>query len=146
MSKYADLDYFVFPFYVAGDEEGGGEGFQLMAYGYNHDPAGDTYSTQRDILPVYKNNALELTGPLIMSNNIVSKLEMEQAIAPSPDGVEPDYLVLIPDVTESDFVYYRFRRHLRVPNATDPQVDVPTGTVPVTSNPSPPATMAPPAP
>jgi len=70
---------------------------------------------------------------------------MLDAIAPA-NGVTPDYLVLIPDVSESNFVYYKFRRHLRVPNAPDPQVPVPGGTVPVETNPSPPATMVSPAP
>lgn len=146
MATNPDLDYFVFPFYVPGDEEISGDGIQLMAYGYNREDSGDTYSSNRDILAVYKNNVLQVSGPLIMSNNIVSKAQMQQAIAPSPDGITPDYLVLIPDVSENDFVYYKFRRHLRKPNAPDPQVEIPAGTVPVESNPSPPATMAPPAP
>ncbi|HEY0612861.1 MAG TPA: hypothetical protein VGD35_24455 [Chitinophaga sp.] len=141
-----DLDYFVFPFYIPGDEEESGNGIQLIAYGYNREDSGDTYSSNRDILAVYKHNSLEVGGPLIMSNNIVSKAQMEAAIAPSSDGVTPDYLVLIPDVSETNFVYYKFRRHLRKPNAPDPQVPVPNGTVPVETNPSPPATMAPPAP
>lgn len=142
MTTNPDLDYFVFPFYISGDEEESGKGIQLMAYGYNREDSGDTYSTNRDILPIYKNNSLEVGGPLIMSNNIVSKVQMLQAIAPSSDGITPDYLVLIPDVSESNFVYYKFRRHLRVPNAPDPQVPLPGGTPLVESNPSPPATMA----
>lgn len=145
MTTNPDLDYFVFPFYIPGDEEGSGNGFQLIAYGYNREDSGDSYSSNRDILPVYKNNALQVSGPIIMSNNIVSKQQMLDAIAPA-NGVTPDYLVLIPDVSESNFVYYKFRRHLRVPNAPDPQVPVPGGTVPVETNPSPPATMVSPAP
>jgi hypothetical protein len=145
MATNPDLDYFVFPFYVPGDEEESNNGIQLMAYGYNREDSGDSYSSNRDILAVYKHNALEVSGPLIMSNNIVSKQQMIDAIAPA-NGITPDYLVLIPDVSETNFVYYKFRRHLRVPNAPDPQVPVPGGTVPVETNPSPPATMVPPAP
>ena len=115
------VDYFVFPYYFP-ETDDRSRAFQLISYAYNRDDAGDQYYGEGQVLPVFRNNALEISGPLILSNNIISKAQMEAAIAPSDIGTQPDYLVLIPNVNTANYVYYTLSRHLRIPNDPDPQV------------------------
>lgn len=145
LADYPELDYFVFPYYFP-ETDDRSRAFQLISYAYNRDESGDQYYGAGQVLPVFRNNALEVSGPLILSNNIISRAQMEAAIAPSDIGTQPDYLVLIPNVNTANYVYYTLRRHLRIPNAPDPQVPLPGGGIDLETNPSPPATMAPPPP
>lgn len=133
LTKYPGLKYFVFPYYLP--ESDSREALQIMSY----IDLGGSYAPEVQVLPVYKDNALKASGPIIMSNNVVSRDNMVKAIA-DLDGVTPDYLVMIPGVSASNYISYTFRRHVRVPNAPDPVLEMPGGDDPIETNPSPPAT------
>jgi hypothetical protein len=137
LAKYPSLEYFVFPYYLpetAAEDKTGA--LQLLSYAYT----GNAYAAEVFTLPVYKDNALKLSGPVIMSNNTVSKANILKAIAPDDHGVTPDYLVMIPEISAGNYISYRFRRHVRIPNAPDPVLEMPGNDEPIETNPSPPAT------
>jgi hypothetical protein len=131
------IQNFVFSFY---SEEPTGY-LQLIAYGQMKEDGGKSeYSTFTDTLKPFRNQALEINGPVIISNNYISMKSMQLLIgsdAPD-DSQKPDYLVFIPGLDSTNHVYYTVTAH-----QTHPDGDKEDGTEvpPVVTNPSPPATM-----
>ncbi|HEY0174936.1 MAG TPA: hypothetical protein VGC08_01075 [Pedobacter sp.] len=134
------IDNFVFCYYFP-ETENPGKQLQLIAYGHMdaEDPVKASYSKYYDTLEVYKNHALEVGGPLIMSNNIISVADMEALINTTGEhNDKPEYLVFKPGIQDSGYIYYDiipYSRH------TGKDSELPTGPVPVNTNPSPPATI-----
>jgi hypothetical protein len=131
------IDNFVFSYYLP-DTTNISKPIQLVAYAYMS-PA-NQYSSNYDILSAYNNNALELSGPLIMSNNIISLADMLLLInPPGPAGDNPDYLVFIPNISDGNHIYYDIKRYKRI-DIGDIEL-VSENVVPTNTNPSPPATI-----
>lgn len=132
------IDSFVFSYFFASTTDDS-KPLQLIAYG--HMSPANQYSSYYDTLEDYNNNALELSGPLIMSNNVISLADMLLLIDTlDPDGDKPDYLVFIPDVNDTRHVYYDVDRYKR---AGSGDVVLPGNPItdPINTNPSPPATI-----
>jgi hypothetical protein len=131
------IQNFVFSFY---SEEPTGY-LQLVAYGQETDDGGTTkYSTFTETLKPFRNQALEVTGPVIMSNNYISLKNMQVLIgsgAPD-DSQKPDFLVFTPGLDSSNHVYYTVTAYQTNP---DEDKEESTEVPPVVTNPSPPATM-----
>jgi hypothetical protein len=131
------INNFVFSFYLPNTTTED-KAMQLVAYAFMV-PANE-YSSKYDILSPYKNNASELSGPFIMSNNIISVADMLLLInTPDPIGDKPDYLIFIPNISDSQHIYYDVKRYKRIDTG-----DVEIGsqaTNPTNTNPSPPATV-----
>ncbi|MFW0715961.1 hypothetical protein [Pedobacter sp. N23S346] len=104
---------------------------QLIAYGYMA-PA-NQYSSYYDILQNYNNSALELSGPIILSNNIISLANILSLIGENED--QADYLVFVPNVN-SGHVFYDIKRFKRIDTG-----DIELLPVEIVTNPSPPATI-----
>jgi hypothetical protein len=110
---------------------------QLVAYGYMAPTT--QYSSYFDILDIYNNSALDLSGPIVMSNNIISLADILLLInTPDPAGDKPDYLVFVPNINEGH-VYYDIRRFKR---AEGGDIELPRDiSNPIATDPSPPATI-----
>ncbi|MEN0052084.1 MAG: hypothetical protein AAGC65_00375 [Mucilaginibacter sp.] len=131
------IDNFVFSFYLSNTTDEN-KGMQLVSYAFMT-PA-NQYSTNYDILTPYKNNALELSGPFIMSNNIISAADMLLLInTPDAVGDKPDYLTFIPNISDGQHIYYDIKRYKRI-DVGDVEIKS-QGASPVNTNPSPPATV-----
>ena len=131
------IDNFVFSFYLANTTDEN-KGMQLVSYAFMT-PA-NQYSSNYDILTPYKNNALELSGPFIMSNNIISVADMLLLInTPDTVGDKPDYLTFIPNISDGQHIYYDVKRYKRI-DVGDVEIGS-QATLPVNTNPSPPATV-----
>lgn len=136
INNFPDIDRFVFCYFFP-NSTSHGKPLQLIAYGYTPPPA-NAYTPYFDTLDVYDYSALELSGPIIMSNNIISKADILLLIN-TPDtttGDTPDYLLFIPNVT-GGHVYYDIKRFKRTPTG-----DVRLGDIGgINTDPSPPATI-----
>jgi len=131
------IDNFVFSFYLPNTTDEA-KAIQLVSYAYMV-PA-NQYSTKYDILSAYKSNALELSGPFIMSNNIISVADMLLLInTPDTIGDKPDYLIFTPNISDEMHVYYDVKRYKRI-DTGDVEMGV-ASTEPINTNPSPPATI-----
>jgi hypothetical protein len=131
------IDSFVFSYYFP-ETTNEGKAMQLVAYAYMV-PA-NQYSSNFDILSAYKSNALELSGPFIMSNNIISVADMLLLInTPDAAGDKPDYLIFIPNISDGNHIYYDVKRYKR---ADIGDVELKSQSAdPINTNPSPPATI-----
>ena len=135
-----DLDCFVFSYFFA-NTTNQSTPLQLIAYGHSAPPA-NQYSSYYDTLGVFDYSALDLAGPLIMSNNVISRAAMELLInTPDPVGDKPDYLVFKPDTNDGRHVYYNVDRYKR---AGTGDIKLPGNAItdPINTNPSPPATFS----
>lgn len=131
------IDNFVFSFYLANTTDEN-KGMQLVSYAFMT-PV-NQYSSNYDILTPYKSNALELSGPFIMSNNIISVADMLLLInTPDTVGDKPDYLTFIPNISDGQHIYYDVKRYKRI-DVGDVEIGS-QATLPVNTNPSPPATV-----
>lgn len=131
------LDRFVFCYFFP-NTTNEDRPLQLVAYGF----MGPTnqYSSYFNILEPYNNSAVDLSGPIVMSNNIISLADILLLInTPDPVGDRPDYLVLIPNVN-AGHVYYDIKRFKR---ADVGDVELPGNVItdPINTDPSPPATF-----
>jgi len=96
------------------------------------------YSELMDILKPYRSQALEVCGPVILSNNFISIADMKALIGFS-NGQSNNitgFLVFVPDLLASNHVFYNVTAYTLVNNITTV-----AGTGTVTTDPSPPATM-----
>ncbi|MDN5286405.1 MAG: hypothetical protein JWR38_2679 [Mucilaginibacter sp.] len=135
INNFPDIDRFVFCYFFP-NSTSESKPLQLIAYGYTPPPT-NAYTSYFDTLDVYNYNALELSGPIIMSNNIISKANILLLInTPDPNGDKPDYLVFIPNVT-GGHVYYDIKRFKRT-DTGDVQLGDPGS---INTDPSPPATI-----
>ncbi|MBB6108999.1 hypothetical protein SAMN05421821_103236 [Mucilaginibacter lappiensis] len=131
------IDSFVFSYFFAATDDDS-KPLQLISYAHMSPP--NQYSSYYDTLEDYNNNALELSGPLIMSNNIISLADMLLLInTADPDGDKPDYLVFIPNVNDTRHIYYDVNRYKRSGTG---DVHQPDPSAPINTNPSPPATIS----
>lgn len=131
------IDSFAFTYYLpeTNDES---KPIQLVSYAYMVPQ--NEYSARFDILTSYKNNAVELSGPLIMSNNIISIADMLLLInTPDTVGDKPDYLIFTPNISEGKHIYYDVKRYKRI-DTGDVEMEQ-LNTEPIITNPSPPATI-----
>ncbi|WP_419701716.1 hypothetical protein [Mucilaginibacter sp. NFX135] len=130
------IDCFVFSYFFANTTD---ESTPLQLISYAHISPANQYSSYYDTLAIYDYSALDLAGPLIMSNNVISLADMLLLInTPDPDGDKPDYLVFKPDTNDSRHVYYNVDRYKRTGTG---DVHQPDPTAPINTNPSPPATI-----
>lgn len=133
------IDNFVFSYYYPATDQAG-EPLQLVAYAHMVNAAypEGTYSTYYDTLSIYENNTEEISGPVILSNNILSLAQMLELID-IPE--KPDYLVLVPNLSSDRHVYYsveaQYNDASTIGNAQKPAL---SGPPPKDTNPSPPAT------
>ncbi|WP_183559328.1 hypothetical protein [Mucilaginibacter sp. SP1R1] len=134
------IDNFVFSYYFPTTTDTDTP-LQLIANAHMSEPVAH-YGSDYDILSVYKNNALELSGPVILSNNIIALADIQFLInTPDNNNLKPDYLVFVPDVTDTYHVYYNIQRY-RKQDDGDVIVSLPNnGGGDYNTNPSPPATM-----
>lgn len=110
---------------------------KLIAYGYM--APSNQYSSYFDRLEIYNNSALDLSGPIILSNNIISLADILLLINnPDANGDKPDYLVFVPDVNRGH-VFYNVKRFKRI-DTGDVELIYDDET-PIVTNPSPPATI-----
>lgn len=131
------IDSFVFSYFFAATDD---DSKPLQLISYAHMSPANQYSSYYDTLEDYNNNALELSGPLIMSNNIISLADMLLLInTPDPNGDKPDYLVFIPDVNDTRHIYYDVQRYKRSGTG---DIHQPGASTPINTNPSPPATIS----
>lgn len=134
------IDNFVFSYcYPATDH--GSKPLQLVAYSHmiNAEFPDGIYSTYYDTLSAYNHQTEEFSGPVILSNNMLSLAQMLELID-NPD--KPDYLVLVPNVNSDRHVYYSVEAHYNDASATrsTAQKSALFGPPPKDTNPSPPAT------
>ncbi|QIL38613.1 hypothetical protein G7074_04550 [Pedobacter sp. HDW13] len=131
------IDQFVFCYFFP-DTHKKDKPLQLIAYGYMADT--NQYSSYFDKLEVYNNSALDLSGPIIMSNNIISLANIQLLInTADANGDKPDYLVFIPNVAQGH-VFYNVKRFRRI-DTGDVELLYNNGLDPIETNPSPPATI-----
>ncbi|WP_025145817.1 hypothetical protein [Pedobacter jeongneungensis] len=131
------IDQFVFCYFFP-ETDGPAKPLQLIAYGYM--AASNQYSSYFDKLEVYNNSALELSGPIILSNNIISLANILLLInTPDVNGDKPDYLVFIPNVNQGH-VFYNVKRFKRI-DTGDVELLHDNDLDPIVTNPSPPATI-----
>jgi hypothetical protein len=132
------IDCFVFSYFFANTDD---QNTPLQLISYAHISPANQYSSYYDTLDIYDQSALDLAGPLIMSNNVISLADMELLInTPDPVGDKPDYLVFKPDTNDSRHVYYDVDRYKR---ASEGDIKLPGSVIldPINTNPSPPATI-----
>ncbi|NCD72298.1 hypothetical protein [Mucilaginibacter agri] len=127
-----DINNFVFSFYSADPDSY----IQLIAFARTGTDCNDnTYSKYTDILQPYRKLALEIDGPVIMSNNYIPIAVMQSLIG-DPDN-QPDYLIFTPGLNDDNHIYYTVHPYKKSLGDTSPgNPDDYTIT-----NPSPPATM-----
>jgi len=130
------INNFVFSFY-----SGKPTGYmQLIVYAQmSKETAKNEYSSFTETLKPFRSQALEINGPVILSNNYISIEAMRLLLASSEnDEAKPDYLVFTPALDASNHIYYTITSYQE-----DPEGDklTETETPPVITNPSPPATM-----
>jgi hypothetical protein len=134
------IDSFVFSYYFP-ESYAESRPLQLVAYAHmvNQTYPEGVYSTYYDVLSVYHSNPEEISGPAILSNNMLSLEQMETLIN-SPE--KPDYLVFTPHINQCKHIYYTIKgykdsedgdsfEHHKASHDDPP---------PVQTNPSPPAT------
>jgi hypothetical protein len=131
------LDHFVFCYFFPETDQPT-KPLQLIAYGYLG--PSNQYSNYFDKLEIYNNSALDLSGPIILSNNIISLADILLLINnPDINGDKPDYLVFIPNVNRGH-VFYDVKRFKRT-DTGDVELVLDDDQDPVVTNPSPPATI-----
>jgi hypothetical protein len=131
------LDHFVFCYFFPETDQPT-KPLQLIAYGYLG--ASNQYSNYFDKLEIYNNSALDLSGPIILSNNIISLADILLLINnPDVNGDKPDYLVFIPNVNRGH-VFYDVKRFKRT-DTGDVELVLDDDQDPIVTNPSPPATI-----
>lgn len=132
------IDQFVFC-YLFPETDLADKPLKLIAYGYM--ASSNQYSSYFDHLEVYNNNALSLSGPIMMSNNIISLTNILSLInTPDENGDKPDYLVFIPNVNRGN-VFYSIKSFKRV-DIGDVELFREINANPIFTNPSPPATIS----
>lgn len=134
------IDSFVFSYYFpeSYDES---TPFQLVAYAHmvNQTHPDGVYSTNYDVLTIYNNSPEAISGPAILSNNIISIEQMEILIN---DPENPDYLVFTPHIHVNQHVYYTIKAYKDSgkANASAYNKTLFDGPPQEETNPSPPAT------
>lgn len=132
------VDQFVFCYYFPETDQPS-KPLQLIAYAYM--AASNQYSSYFDKLEVYNNSALDLSGSIVMSNNIISLTDILLLInTPDVNGDKPDYLVFVPNVNRGH-VFYDVKRFKRI-DTGDVELIFDNNTDPIFTNPSPPATIS----
>ncbi|KIO77033.1 hypothetical protein TH53_11745 [Pedobacter lusitanus] len=134
------IDSFVFSYYFP-KSANSVKLLQLVAYAHmvNKAHPKGVFSKTYDILSVYENQAETISGPVILSNNILSLQQME-ALINKPE--KPDYLIFIPHLDKDKHIYYRIRGY-HTPAELEfaaQRMAVFADPPPEQTNPSPPAT------
>lgn len=132
IGHYSGIDNFVFSYYSAEP------GLPLQLAAYVRTCVGDvlSYSKDFDVLAAQGYSILEVTGPVILSNNFIT-IEVMNGLINSLDNPDGEgYLVFTPALNDKQHVYYDVVAY----NTTD-DIELQTGGT-STTNPSPPATMA----
>jgi hypothetical protein len=130
------INNFVFAFY----SEDPDSYLQLIAFARVGSDSGDQqYSKLTHTLKPYRGQALEIDGPVIMSNNYIPITEMEGLINAVDPTNAPDYLVFTPGLNSQNHIYYSVAGFKK---SDDLDTAVLGDGGYTETNPSPPATMA----
>ena len=136
IAQCPNITNFVFSFY-----SGKSAGYiQLIAYGQmSMDRSKYEYSTYTETLKPFRGQALEIKGPVILSNNYISIEAMKELIGSGQDDTDlkPDYLVFTPNLDAQDHIFYTVTSYISTKDG-DEAIE---GDGQIVTNPSPPATM-----
>jgi hypothetical protein len=97
------------------------------------------YSDMTKVLQPYRNQAYEVNGPIIITNNYIPIATMKQLIGFSngQSNNSSGFLLFTPGLTDTNYVYYSVEPY----NAINVVGSGATGSTDIVTNPSPPATM-----
>jgi len=131
-----DINNFVFSFY-----SGKPSGYmQLIVYGrMGTATSRNHYSSFTETLKPFRGQALEIKGPVILSNNYITieAMKLLIAAAENDESKKPDYLVFTPAVDATDHLYYSVTAYI----STEEGDKATEADEHIITNPSPPATM-----
>lgn len=132
ISTYDDINNFVFSYYATEPYTG----LQLVAFArLGTDCNNVSYAPETNILTPYGDESLIPTGPVILSDNVVSIAQMKILInkLTYQNNKRPDYLVFTPAISSAGHLYYLIQ------GSSNDELLI--GSDPTPTNPSPPATI-----
>jgi len=131
-----EINNFVFSYYS--DEPA--DYLQLIVYAeMGKDESKTQYSSYTETLSPFRGQALEITGPVIISNNYITIEAMNLLIGTAAEDSEkkPDYLVFTPGLDDTNHIFYSVTAFIK----NDEGDKITEGPGYIITNPSPPATM-----